>query len=153
LTENTKYLAIDYGERRIGIAVTDENKKYSFSRDFLYNDSEILARLLSLIKEENAVRIIIGYPLNFKSEKTIQTLKTEEFRNNLDSYLKKNSIDAEIIFYDERFTSRIAESGILNSGMKKKKRQEKGLTDSISAQIILQDYIDSQKNLNKKTEQ
>ncbi len=153
MTENTKYLAIDYGERRIGIAVTDENKKYSFSRDFLYNDSEILARLLSLIKEENAVRIIIGYPLNFKSEKTIQTLKTEEFRNNLDSYLKKNSIDAEIIFYDERFTSRIAESGILNSGMKKKKRQEKGLTDSISAQIILQDYIDSQKNLNKKTEQ
>ncbi len=144
----TKYLAIDYGEKRIGIAVSDESKKYSFSREHLLNDNSLYNKLLDLIKEENVSRIIIGYPLNFKSEKTIQTLKTEEFRSNLEKFLSKNSLKTELIFFDERFTSRLAAESILNSGMNKKKRQEKGRVDSISAQIILQDYIDKTNNLN-----
>ncbi len=144
----TKYLAIDYGEKRIGIAVSDESKKYSFSREHLLNDNSLYNKLLDLIKEENVSRIIIGYPLNFKSEKTIQTLKTEEFRSNLEKFLDKNSIKTELIYFDERFTSKLAAESILNSGMNKKKRQEKGRVDSISAQIILQDYIDKTNNLN-----
>ncbi|HMS34126.1 MAG TPA: Holliday junction resolvase RuvX [Ignavibacteria bacterium] len=144
----TKYLAIDYGEKRIGIALSDESKKYSFSREHLLNDKSLYDKLLAIIKEENVSRIIIGYPLNFKSEKTIQTLKTEEFRNNLEKFLDKNSLKAELIYFDERFTSRLAADSILNSGMNKKKRQEKGRVDSISAQIILQDYIDKTNNLN-----
>ncbi len=85
----TKYLAIDFGERRIGIAVSDENKKYSFSRNHLNNDKNFLINLLNIIKEENISKIIIGYPLNFKSKKTIQSLKTEEFKNILEKFLKK----------------------------------------------------------------
>lgn len=104
--------------------------------------------MLVLIKEENISRIIIGYPLNFKSEKTIQTIKTEEFRSNLEKFLDKNSLKTELIYFDERFTSKLAAESILNSGMNKKKRQEKGRVDSISAQIILQDYIDKTNNLN-----
>ena len=77
---------------------------------------------------------------------TIQTEKTEAFRKTLEDYLFKNSYTADIVFFDERLTSKIAESGLLNSGMKKKKRQEKGIVDSMSAQIILQDYIDKLKN-------
>ncbi|MDQ3020426.1 MAG: Holliday junction resolvase RuvX [Bacteroidota bacterium] len=138
----TKYLGIDYGAKRIGIAVSDENKKYSFSRDYVINDNYLLIKLLEIIRTENISKIIIGYPLNFKSEKTIQTLKIEEFKNLLEGFLKKNSIPAELIYYDERFTSKLAACCLLNSGLKKKKRQEKGLIDSISAQIILQDYID-----------
>lgn len=144
----TKYLAIDYGEKRIGIAVSDESKKYSFSREHLLNDNSLYNKLLDLISEENVSLIIIGYPLNFKSEKTIQTLKTEEFRSNLEKFLDKNSIKTELIYFDERFTSKLAAESILNSGMNKKKRQEKGRVDSISAQIILQDYIDKTNNLN-----
>ncbi len=143
---NSKLLALDFGEKRIGIAVSDENKKYSFARDHMQNDKNFLSAILKLIREENISRIIIGYPLNFKSEKTIQTEKTVAFRNILEDYLLKNSFTADIVFYDERLTSKIAESGILNSGMKKKKRQEKGIVDSMSAQIILQDYIDKLKN-------
>lgn len=143
---NSKLLALDFGEKRIGIAVSDENKKYSFARDHMQNDKDFLSAILKLIREENISRIIIGYPLNFKSEKTIQTEKTVAFRNILEDYLLKNSFTADIVFYDERLTSKIAESGILNSGMKKKKRQEKGIVDSMSAQIILQDYIDKLKN-------
>lgn len=144
---DSKYLALDYGEKRIGVAVSDENKKYSFSRDYLINDSELLNKLLKLIISENVSDIIIGYPVNFKSEKTIQTLKTEEFRNKLETFLKDNSVNAVIEFFDERLTSSIAETGLMNSGMKKFKRREKGLVDSLSAQIILQDYIDRKNNL------
>jgi putative Holliday junction resolvase len=146
----TKYLGIDYGEKRVGIAITDGNKKYSFSRDFMENNVSFFANLLKLIKEENIVKLIIGYPLNMNSEKTIQTLKIETFKNSFEEFLIKNSVNIEIIYFDERFTSKIAESGILNSGMKKKKRQQKGLSDSISAQIILQDYIDKTLNLINK---
>ncbi|MBV6478037.1 MAG: putative pre-16S rRNA nuclease [Ignavibacteria bacterium] len=137
-----KFLAIDFGEKRIGIAVSDENKKYSFSRDFITNDGNLFNSLIRLIKEENISRIIIGHPLNLKSEKTVQTLKTEEFSSALADNLAKQNLHPEILFYDERFSSKIAESGIMNSGIKKKKRKEKGLIDSLSAQIILQDYID-----------
>ncbi len=148
MDQNTKYLAIDYGEKRVGIAVSDENKKYSFSRDHMINDNKFLEKLTSLIRDENISKIIIGYPLNFKSEKTIQTLKIEEFKNLLEKLLKEKSVSSEIIFFDERFTSKLAENSIMNSGLRKRKRQEKGRVDSISAQIILQDYIDKTKNHN-----
>ena len=148
MNDNKKYLALDYGEKRVGIAVSDESKKYSFARDYLINDNSFQEKLIHLITEEQISKIIIGYPLNFKSEKTIQTLKTEEFKSRLEKLLTDKSITAEIIFFDEIFTSKLAENRIMNSGMKKKKRQEKGLVDSESAQIILQDYIDRTKNLN-----
>ena len=148
MEKESKYLAIDYGEKRIGIAVSDEDKKYSFSREHLQNDRNLYNNLLDLIKGENIIKIIIGYPLNFKSEKTIQTIKTEEFRDNLEKFLVKNSHTAELIYFDERFTSKLAAAGVSNSGTNKKKRREKGRIDSISAQIILQDYIDKTKNLN-----
>ncbi|MEO8211247.1 MAG: Holliday junction resolvase RuvX [bacterium] len=142
----TKYLGIDYGEKRVGISVTDENKKYSFSRDFINNDSKFYFNLLKIIREENISKIILGYPLNMSSEKTVQTLKVEDFKNKLEEFLKKNLLEAEIIFFDERFTSSIAESFIKTSGRKKTDRQVKGLVDSGSAQIILQDYIDKTNN-------
>jgi len=144
--KQSKYLAIDYGEKRVGIAVSDENKKYSFSRDFIDNDAKFYNNLLKLIREEYISKIILGYPLNMSSEKTNQTLKVEDFRNKLEQFLEKNETETEIIFYDERFTSRIAESFIKTSGRKKRDRQEKGLVDSGSAQIILQDYIDKSNN-------
>ncbi|MBK8549972.1 MAG: Holliday junction resolvase RuvX [Ignavibacteria bacterium] len=148
MNQNTKYLAVDYGEKRVGIAVSDESKKYSFSREHLINDKKFLEKLLAVIIEENVSKIIIGYPLNFKSEKTIQTLKIEEFKNTLEKFLSGKSVKAEIIFFDERFTSSLAQNSVLNSGLNKKKRQEKGRVDSISAQIILQDYIDKTANQN-----
>ena len=99
---NTKYLAIDYGEKRIGIAVSDEGKKFAFARDYLINDTNFLKKLIAILKEENISKIVIGYPLNFKSEKTIQTNKVEEFKARLEKFLAQNSIEAEIVFFDER---------------------------------------------------
>ncbi len=144
----TKYLGIDFGSKRVGIAVSDENKKYSFSRDFILNDKKFYENLLKIIKSEFIEKIIIGYPLNFKSEKTIQTLEVEKFRSELEAKLNKNNIAAELVFFDERLTSKIAQDSILMSGLSRTKRQEKGKVDSISAQIILQDSIDKTNNQN-----
>ncbi len=138
-------MAIDFGSQRVGIALSDESKRFSFSREHIINDKNLFHSILDFIKRENIEKIIIGYPLNLKSEKTIQTLQTEEFSKKLSDHLQSNSIKAEIVFEDERFTSKIAQYNIMSSGLSKKKRKEKGMTDSISAQIILQDYIDKVK--------
>jgi len=143
LIDKTKYLSIDYGLRRVGIAVSDEDKKYSFSRDFLYNDNSLYINLLSLIKQEKISKIILGYPLNFKSEKTSQTIEVEKFKQKLESILQENTLTISVALFDERLTSNLAKQNIISSGLKKKKRQNKGLVDSTAAQIILQDYLDS----------
>lgn len=139
----TKYLGIDYGLKRVGISVSDNSKKYAFQRDHLLNDNKFFDKLLELIRKENISKIVIGYPLRFNSEKTHSTEDVESFREKLSSLLSKNSLDAELIFFDERLTSSLASYNLESSGLSKKKRQNKGLVDSISAQIILQDYIDS----------
>lgn len=139
----TKYLGIDYGLKRVGISVSDISKKYAFQRDHLLNDNKFYDKLIGLIKEERISRIVIGYPLRFNSEKTHSTEDVESFREKLSSLLKNNSLEAELIYFDERLTSSLASYNLANSGLSKKKRQNKGLVDSISAQIILQDYIDS----------
>jgi putative Holliday junction resolvase len=139
----TKYLGIDYGLKRVGISVSDNSHKYAFQREHIDNDNRLFDKLLKLIVDENVSKIIIGYPLRFNSEKTHSTEDVEKFREKLSSYLLKGSLSAELIYYDERLTSSLASYNIANSGLSKKKRQNKGLVDSISAQIILQDYIDS----------
>lgn len=139
---NTKYLCLDYGDKRIGVAVSDEEKKFSFSRGILSNDPGLSGNLLSLIRSENIEKIILGYPTNLKSERTELTEKVEKFKDMLEKLLQKNSIEADFEYFDERFTSKLARENILSSGLRKSKRQDKGLIDSVSAQIILQDYLD-----------
>ena len=146
MTVPSKYLSIDYGLRRVGIAVSDNEKRFSFSRDYLFNDASLISNIFRLLKSENVSKIILGYPLNFKSEKTEMTLEVEKFRELLEKNLKTNSLDTEIVYYDERLTSGIAQHNLYASGVSRKKRHEKGLIDSMSAQIILQDYIDKENN-------
>lgn len=143
----TKYLAVDFGLKRIGVAVSDSNKSFAFSRGYLNNNSNSLNDILELVKSENVVKIIVGYPLRFDSSKTHATIPVEKFANELKSKLQKNSFDCEVVFFDERFTSNIAKYHIANSGMKSSKRKAKGNIDALSAQIILQDFLDKEKNL------
>ncbi|MCB0723697.1 MAG: Holliday junction resolvase RuvX [Ignavibacteriae bacterium] len=138
---------MDYGDKRIGVAVSDTDKQYSFQRGILSNDSGLDGNLLELIRGENIEKIILGYPLNLRSEKTELTEKVEQFRAKLEKLLEANSIKADFEFFDERFTSKLARENILSSGLSKKKRRDKGLIDSVSAQIILQDYLDSKQRV------
>jgi len=146
LIAGTKYLGIDFGLKRIGVSVSDESKSYAFQREHLINDKNVFERIIKLIKSENISDIVIGYPLRFNSEKTHSTDDVDKFRIMLENFLKKHSLGCIIHFLDERLTSSLAQYNLQSSGLSRKKRQEKGLLDSISAQIILQDYIDSLKN-------
>ncbi len=142
----TKFMGIDFGERRIGISVSDSGKKYSFNRDYLFNDKDLLGKLEKIIVSENVERIIIGYPVSLKNRLTDLTEKVDDFAEALKQFLLIKKLNVEIAFFDERFTSKIAERSLLISGIKKSKRKEKGLVDSISAQMILQDYLDRMNN-------
>jgi|SRR4030095_926658 putative pre-16S rRNA nuclease len=138
-----KYLGLDYGHVRIGIALSDETKTFAFGKEFINNDKNLMNRINSLINAENISRIILGYPTNLKGERTKQTLEVESFEEKLRSVI--NSFNIEIIRWDERFTSKMAASSLIESGMKKKKRQQKGNIDIVSAALLLQSYLDSVK--------
>ncbi|MCE1164663.1 MAG: Holliday junction resolvase RuvX [Bacteroidetes bacterium] len=142
----TKYLGIDFGLKRIGISVSDGTKSYAFQRDYLINDAGLMKSLLAIIRTENIERIIIGYPTKFSSEKTHITDDVEKFSSTLKEFLAKESTACETEFFDERLTSSLAQYNLSSSGLSRKKRRDKGNIDTISAQIILQDYLDYKKN-------
>ncbi len=142
----TKYLGIDFGLKRVGISVSDGTKSFAFQRDYLMNDGSLLKSLLSIIKTDNIERIIIGYPVKFSSEKTHITENVEKFSSDLKEFLYRENINCEIVFFDERLTSSLAQYNLASSGLSRKKRKDKGHIDTISAQIILQDYLDYIKN-------
>jgi putative Holliday junction resolvase len=143
LNGETKYLSLDYGLKRIGVSVSDNSKKFAFQRDYYNNNEKFLPSLIELIKSENIIRIIIGRPLRFNSEKTHITDDVDNFSKKLTKELKKYGSDCDVIFFDERLTSSLAQYNLNASGLSKKKRKDKGNIDTISAQIILQDYLDS----------
>lgn len=140
-----KYLALDFGLKRIGVAISDEDKLIAFPRDYFINEKNVFEKIIELVIQEKISKIIIGLPLNFKSRETDITKKTRDFGNKLNLLIKLKKLNIEIIYFDERFTSSIAQNKMINSNYSKKNRKEKGLLDSLSAQIILQDYLDKEK--------
>jgi putative Holliday junction resolvase len=147
LNIKNRIIGIDHGTVRIGIAISDESGIIAFGKETIPNDSKSLSKILNLIKENEASKVIVGYPLNLKGDKTKQTLEVDKFLDELRNLLSKESIDAEIIEWDERFTSKMAVDSMIASGMKKKNRQNKNNIDIISAAIMLQSYLDSNRSV------
>ena len=133
MEENSKYLGIDFGLKRIGLAISDTGKKFSFYRDYVLNEPEGYGKIISVILSENVTKIILGYPLNFKSEKTEITFSVEQFCDTLKSLIAKQNKEVDIVFFDERFTSSLAQENLIQSSLSKKKRREKGIVDSLAA--------------------
>jgi putative holliday junction resolvase len=144
IPQENRVLAIDFGLKRIGIALSDPLKIFAYPFKTFSNDSNFFTDLLKLIKEQNVVKIILGIP--DADNKSTNDLKQKI--NTLKDRIEKTGI--EIITWDESYTSLIASERILESVSKKNKRKEKGLLDQHSAAIILQEYLDSVKNSEKK---
>jgi putative Holliday junction resolvase len=144
-----KYLGIDFGLKRVGVAVSDEGKTISFPRITILNNNSLFDNLLLICREEYISKIIIGLPLRLNSENTHITEAAKIFSSELKIFLNQRNFFPDFFFIDERFTSSLAQSYISESVKSKKKRKDKSLTDSISAQIILQDFLDREKNLSK----
>ncbi|RXM37823.1 Holliday junction resolvase RuvX [Chryseobacterium sp. CH21] len=130
-------LAIDYGKARCGIAATDDMQIIASGLDTVENRS-LMGFLKKYFSENKVDEVVIGLPIDLKgnvSEVETDILKfIEEF--------KKEFSDIAVHRLDERFTSKMASFFISQSGKNKKKRQEKGLIDKVSATIILQNFLE-----------
>jgi putative Holliday junction resolvase len=144
---NARVMGIDYGSVRIGIAVSDETNTIAFGKDVIANDKDCLRKISSFVKEYSVGKIVLGYPLSLSGNRSAQTLKVEEFEAALNNYLITSigEHSVSVIRWDERFTSKMALNSMFESGMKKKKRQQKSNLDIISAALLLQSYLDGMK--------
>jgi putative Holliday junction resolvase len=129
-----KLLALDYGAKKIGIAIGDTIVGVAQVRDFLINDKNIFEKLAEFRKKEKIERVILGLPRGF-SQATQQTLEVYEFSSAL-----QKQIPPRVELLDERFTTKIAAQNLHAAGKNSKK--QKVLIDSESARILLQDYLD-----------
>lgn len=134
----SKIIAIDYGLKRIGIAISDESQILAFGLTTVSN-LEITSFLSEIIEKEKVNILVIGKPLQNNNSPS-------EIEISIISFIKKLNINfPQIIIkrYDERFTSLIAKKTIIDGGIKKMKRRNKDLVDKISATIILQSYLEN----------
>jgi len=134
----SKIIAIDYGLKRIGIAISDESQILAFGLTTVSN-LEITSFLSEIIEKEKVNILVIGKPLQNNNSPS-------EIESSIISFIKKLNINfPQIIIkrYDERFTSLIAKKTIIDGGIKKMKRRNKDLVDKISATIILQSYLEN----------
>lgn len=131
-------MAIDYGGKRTGIAVTDEMQIIASGLTTV-ETKNIFSFLENYFKNENVSKIIVGEPKRMNNEASSIGPEINKFVDKL----AKLYPQIEIIRIDERFTSKIAFQTMIDSGLKKKQRQNKALVDEIAATILLQDYMSS----------
>ncbi len=131
-------MAIDYGGKRIGIAVTDEMQIIASGLTTV-ETKNIFPFLENYFKKEKVSKIIVGEPKRMNNEASSIGAEINKFVEKL----AKLYPQIEIIRLDERFTSKIAFQTMIDSGLKKKQRQNKALVDEIAATILLQDYMSS----------
>lgn len=134
-----RILAIDYGKKRTGIAVTDVLQLIANGLTTVPTN-ELQTFLLDYVSREPVDKVIIGLPKQMNNENSDNMKNISPFVQSLSAKL---SIPIE--FFDERFTSIIAQRAMIDGGLKKKARQNKALVDEISATIILQSYLESLK--------
>ena len=135
----SRILAIDYGKKRTGIAVTDPLRIIANGLATV-STSELFEFLSQYITKESVGQIVIGKPIQPNGQPSENLARVEQFVNRW----RKIHPELPIDYYDERFTSVIAHQAMITGGVKKKtRRADKGLVDEISATIILQDYMKS----------
>ncbi|MGI8633894.1 MAG: Holliday junction resolvase RuvX, partial [Segetibacter sp.] len=133
-----RIMSIDYGSKRTGLAVTDPLKIIASGLVGIHT-KELEHFLTEYFKKEEVEKVIIGHPTNWDNSDTHATPLVQAFINRF----VKLFPSIPIIKVDERFTSKLAVQSMVESGMKKKNRQNKNLVDEIAATIMLQEYLNN----------
>lgn len=134
-----RIICIDYGGKRTGIAVTDPMKIIASALTTIPT-SEFIPFLKQYFQAEPVELILIGEPKNWDESDTDATAMVKRAI----AKLRKHFPDIPILTVDERYTSKMASQAMVEMGMKKKQRQQKGNTDQIAATIMLQEYLGHQ---------
>ncbi len=135
----TRLLGIDFGLKRIGLALTDPLMTFAYPYKTISNAPKMWDDISRVIREQNIIKIVLGFPLKESGERGEVSKEVEKFKAELE---KREKI--EVILIDERYSSSIAQERIMESVSKKSKRRDKGLVDMNAAAVILQDYLESQ---------
>lgn len=135
-----RLLAIDYGKKRTGLAVSDEMQIIAGGLTTVPT-TELIDFLLGYVSREPVERIIVGFPKQMNNEPSENMRRITPFVNRLRKVLP----DIPVEFHDERFTSVLAQRTIIEAGIKKMARRNKELVDEVSATIILQSYMESKR--------
>jgi putative Holliday junction resolvase len=133
-----RIVAIDYGKKRTGLAVTDPLRIIATALETVPTEN-LLTFLKAYVLKESVDEFVIGMPKTLRNEDSETTPFVRKFKEEL----KVNFPGKPVHEIDERFTSSMAQRAMIDGGMKKKDRQVKGNVDKISATIILQSYLDS----------
>ena len=136
----SRILAIDYGRKRTGVAVSDAMQIIANGLTTVPTH-ELLDFITGYVQKEPVERILVGLPKQMNNEASESMKYIDPFVRSL----KKRLPEIPVEFVDERFTSVLAHRTMLEAGLKKKDRQNKALVDEISATIILQTYLESKR--------
>lgn len=134
-----RIMALDYGKKRTGIAVTDPLKIIASPLDVV-DTRELIGYLKKYMQSEVVETVVIGYPLNFDDSPTDATPLVEKFIPKFKNVFPH----IPICTIDERMSSQMASQAIAEMGLRRKDRQDKGLIDVTSAVILLREYLESQ---------
>ena len=133
-------LALDYGKRRTGIAVTDDLQIIASGLTTVETE-KLISFLKDYFSQNKVEKVIVGEPLQMDGSASESSEMINKFLTKFTEAFPEMPLDR----VDERYTSKMAVKTMIDSGLKKKKRQNKGLIDEIAATIILQDYLNYKK--------
>lgn len=131
-------LGIDFGTRRIGVAISDESATIAFPSGAIENSgpAQAVEAIGRIVREKGAEAIVVGMPLGLNGAKGMAAENVERFVE-----LLKESLAIPVVAWDERLTTKIAERAMIAGGLSRSRR--KACIDSATAQIILQSYLDA----------
>ena len=136
-----RILAIDYGRKRTGLAVTDPLQIIANGLCTVRGD-EAAAFLKDYVSRENVDLFVVGYPKQMNNEPSENVQHVKAFVSSLRKVIPEIPVE----YADERFTSVMAHQAMVDGGLRKKRRQDKALADEIAATIILQGYLEKKRN-------
>jgi putative holliday junction resolvase len=132
-----RIIGIDYGKKRVGVAVSDPLGIFASALDTV-PAANIIDYLKNYTLKEKVRLFVVGYPMNLNNKPA----ECAQYVDIFLKHLKKHFPDMPVVLEDERFTSQLAMRAMIDGGVKKMDRREKGAVDKISAAIILQSYMD-----------
>ena len=135
-----RIIGIDYGRKRVGVAVSDPLGIFASALDTVHS-AKIIEYLKKYAENEKVERIVVGYPVNMNGAPSEAAKDVDVFLRTLAKAFPEIPVTLE----DERFTSVLAHRAMIDGGMKKQDRMKKESVDKISAAIILQSYLDNRK--------
>jgi putative Holliday junction resolvase len=137
-----KVLALDVGDRRVGVAVSDETGLIASPLTVIHRASkaEDFARIARLVRERSAEKLVIGHPLNDDGSAGPQAQRIERYATALGDALKAEGLDLPSVLWDEGMSTQRAQEAMITTGRRVKDRR--AWIDAVAAAVILQDYLD-----------